>query len=767
MDRTTLSARMAIVVIAITGGANAWSQNTVVQTLDSVLVHSQTDVLEMPFDDPMRSADFFVTGISGANFRACKRTAIAGLFCLDGSIVVRTPNIANPLNTFGIIDCGDPALDLATNKGNPCTAMTVDSASNVFLGTKTKGKTHGLVKAMPNPGGGGCPPGTTPLQGNTYCAEELATGRPLLVDLTSIDGDTGASFVLGPGILGLEERKTAVYFPVGGAPIVIASGKNDWALAGNEQLTSITAVQVNDSGGNPVSHVLATSTNGRVLARRADGSGSATVVFDIPANRPPANGACPVSDSEYGIRSSTKSGLIYVTDRAFCQASALVANADASGQITSLEYAIENVNDDLVLSTGSHAPISPTVAPGISIDLDDCVGSCVLVADAQGAPAATLSNVQLASLESGLTLFQVKNIPDCRWDPATCEALLGVPAGGLIAAGVIADPAEPAGAGKPEAQLLNMTKLLPMEITDLFVMSGGLPDMWLARQYRGQRLNNYTFEAFFGVTEDNVVFRETFEGEFNVQALAGFELGCELGLPAESPLFTVDPGGPNEELGTLEWDVIATVSERFPTLATGIVLPFIATMTNSTCGTSKSIDVRWSLKPYNLEVTPCTYNGNPADVWDSDGSCPLDPLDPEAGADDAVFAKLLLSLFDDFKLALDQTACINIDGNVGGAPLTASRCSALQADWTNAKDKLDKCWSATQQPKQSSGNQNCSAFVSQLNNLRNTLNAATVNGSDVANRVGELKARLRVVTHVHDERFVPSIPAGGFDEPTP
>ena len=763
MDRTTLSARMAIVLIAATAGTNAWSQDTVVQTLDSVLVHSQTAVLEMPFDDPMRSADFFNTGISGADFRACKRTALAGLFCLDGSIVVRTPNIANPLNTFGIIDCGDPALDLDTKKGNPCTAMTVDSTSNVYLGTKTKGKTHGLVKAMPNPGGGACPAGTTALQGNTYCAEELATGRPLLVDLTSIDGDNGATFVLGPGILGLEERKTAVYFPaVGGTPIVIASGKNDWALAGNEQLTSITAVQVNDSGGNPVSHVLATSTNGRILARRADGSGSATVLFNIPASRPPANGACPMSGSDYGIRASSKSGLIYVTDGEFCQASAFVTNADASGNITSLDYATENVSDDLVLSTGSNSPISPTVAPGISIDLNDCTGSCVLVADAQGGPAASLSNVQLASLESGLTLFQVKNIPDCRWDPATCEALLGVPPGGLIAAGVIADPS---GAGLPEAQLLNMTKLLPMEVTDLFVMSGGLPDMWLARQYRGQRLNSYTFEAFFGVTEDNVVFRDTFEGEFNVQALAGTELGCELGLPEESPLFTVDPGGPNEELGTLEWDVVATVSERYPTLATGTVLPFVATMTNADCGSSKSADTRWSLKPYNLEVTPCTFNGNPADVWDSDGSCPL--VNPEADADDAVFAKLLLSLFDDFKLALDQTACIDIDGNVGGAPLTGARCSALQADWTNAKDKLDKCWSATQLPKQSSGSQNCTSFVSQLNKLRTTLNGATVNGSDRANRVGELKARLKVITHVHDERFVPSIPAAGFDEPAP
>lgn len=754
MLRAAIRVQFSVLVFALLAGANAWSEDTVVQTLDSVYVHSQTDVLDMAFDDPLRMSDFTNTGISGTNYLACKRTAIAGLFCLDGTDVVRTPNVANPMSSFVAIDCEDPALDLDTKKGEPCTALTVDATGVVWLGTKTRGKTHGLWKAIPNPGLGACPMGLVSIMGGTYCALEVATGRPLLVDLSSIDGDFAASFVLGPGILGLEERKTAVFFPsVGGAPVVIASGKQAWGLAGPEQLMSVTAIQVSNSAGDPFSYVLATTTNGRVLATLADGSGGAFEVFDIPASRPASTPACPAADAHFGIRSSSKSGFIYVTDRQFCQASALVANANAAGTLINLSYAIENVSDDLVLSTGSHAPVGPTVSPGISIDLDDCAGTCTLVVDAQGDPAASLNNVQLASLASGLTLFQVKNIPDCRYDPATCETLLGIAPGGLIGANVVADPD---GTGLPKAQLLNVTKLLPAEITELFAMSGGLPDMWLARQYRGQKANNFTFELFFGVTEDGVIFRDTFEGIFNVQALAGASLGCTPITPG-----TLPPETPVSSL--LLWDIIATVSERYETFSKGVPLSRVATTINAACGSSKSSDTRWSLKPYNLEVTPCTYNGDLGDVWSSDGNCPVGGAEL---VDDAVFAKLLLSLFDDFKIALDATACVDIDGN-GTAPLSTASCSALSANWTNAKDKLDKCWDATQKPKQSAGSQNCQSFVSQLNNLRSTLNGVLVSGTDVANRVGELKSRLKVVTHVHDDRFVPSIPADGFIEPQP
>lgn len=763
--------QVATLAVALMGSATALGQ-TVVQTLDSVKVHSDTAVLNMNFDDPLEP-EFTNSNINGSNYRACKHTGF-GLYCLDGDLVRRTPNIENPVTTFTAIDCNDPGLDLDTNKGTPCTAMTVDLTATVWIGGKNKGKSHSLFKAEPNPDpGSACPSGVS-VQGNTYCATEVATGRPLLVDLMSVDGDSAKTFFHGAGILGLEERKTAVFFKsIGGVPFVVASGKSDWGLIGNEQLISVTAFQTEDSFGEiAFSYVLATTTKDRVLAKRADGTGPAIPVFDIAANRgpsPPA--ACPPGDVQYGIRSSGKTGAIYLTDKQYCSVNALQANAQPDGSLAanSLTVADTLYTIDTVGSEGIHAPVAPTVAPGIAIDLDDCSFDqngnpivCTLVVDAQGNPAATLSGVQLASLQSGLTLYQVKNIPDCRYVPQVCVDLLDEI---TSIAGLQPDVVwDPDGEG-PRGQLLNLTKLLPSEITDQFLLGEPLPDLWLPRQYRGQKSNGFVFEAFFGVTEDGVIFRDTFEGVFNVAALAGSSLGCEPVVPGTLP-------SPTSVSALLAWDVLNTVSEEFPTFDDPFLPPHpggtdehVSTIINAGCGSSKSIDIRWSLKPYNLEVTPCTYNPNANDVWVSDGVCATGVAGAEV-IDDAVFAKLLLGLFDDFKLTLDQLACADADG--AGSPPIAS-CSTLQANWFNAKDKLDKCWDATQKPKQSAGSQNCTSFESQLNGLESNLNAVTVPAPplDPANRIGELKSRLKVIRHIYVDRFTPSIPTEGFVEPQP
>jgi hypothetical protein len=72
-------------------------------------------------------------------------------------------------------------------------------------------------------------------------------------------------------------------------------------------------------------------------------------------------------------------------------------------------------------------------------------------------------------------------------------------------------------------------------------------------------------------------------------------------------------------------------------------------------------------------------------------------------------------------------------------------------------DKLHKCWDAAQQPKQSSSDQNCQAFDSHLANLQAFLDGVVPAGKDVANRVGELKARAATMRHVFDTRFMPSL----------
>ncbi|MBT8090268.1 MAG: hypothetical protein KJO01_08685 [Gammaproteobacteria bacterium] len=762
--------------------STAWGQVGTVQTLDRVDVNSRSNVLEMDFADPARMADFFNTGVSGNDFRACKLTALDGLYCLDGKVVKRWPTtFDDPLlmsdDPQTIIDCNDSALDLDTRKADTCTALTVDLSGTIWLaGKNKKGPTFVLYRIVEQEGGS-CPDGIEltltqppqpPQSGDTvYCAEQVASDKPLLIDLNSIDGDVAEAFPLGKGVLYLEARKTTVFQPDdGSSSTIIASGRKGWGLNGNEQIQSIALWQSPDGTEN---QVLATTDRGRVLAVAVDQNGDAgppSEAFNVVTGRgnrdaqdPVASQCDFVNDPFYSVRTSSKSGLVYVTDRLYCEVLALEDDPAMSG--FSLINAQEPVTvgsptptRDLTLSTadgaGSFPPEGSTVAPGIGIDLNDCAGLCTLITADNGAAAASLANVTLLNPDgpSGLTLFQIKNIPDCRYVPAACVALLGT--ADLSGVVISLDPSDPA---NPAAQRLNITPLLPTEITDLFEDIGGLPDMFMSRLTRGQQANGFTFEAFFGRTEEGVVFRSTFDGEFDVLALADAELGCQSTFPAETPVEDI-----------LLWDTVTTVSERF----IGTNGERVDTLINVDCGSSKTIDGRWSLKPYNTEITPCTWTDDPM-VWDSDGFCRLD--DPNPGdyaetVDDAVFAKLLLALYDDFGEALDQLACVNVDvAGPADPPLSPGVCSTAQAQWANGLDKLEKCWDATQQPKQSSGNQNCQSFVSQFDGLRSTILAATPFGPDPANRVGELVARLAVIDHVYEDRFVPSIPAGGFVEP--
>lgn len=741
----------------------------VVQTLDRVAVNSIQSFLEMNFSDPKRTEDFFDTGISGAEFRACRLTAVDGVFCLDGNVVRNWRNPNDPSDFTTVVDCRDRGLNLDAKRADVCSGLAVDSAGAIWIAGRNKAKTHSLMKAVRKPQTGGCPSGFSALSLTDYCAREIATGRPLLIDINSVDGEAAENFTYGAGVLGLEERKTAEFFPVSGPPIAIASGKQGWNLQGSEQLQSIGLLQAPDSTSTSGIRnlVLATTSAGRVLAVNAAG-GTGKEVFNIPAKRASASTQCDFNAALYGVRAGAKSGLVYVTDRQFCQVVALQPVMDASGHFSHLTNAKEPVFNasgvqigmrNLTLSTSAgpsatFPPEGPTVAAGIGIDLSDCAENCTLVQDDDGNPLVTLSGITLDDPNgpSGLTLFQVKNIPDCRYVPAVCRDLLGVQ--NLVQAGVVIDPQT---TGDPAAQLLNVSPMMPREITDLFARSGGLPRLLISRQYRGQKDNGFIFEALFGVAADGVVFRDTFVGEFDVFGLVGSALGCELGLPPNSPLFT--SGGTK---GTLAWDVVTTVSEHFRTFTDPGIGPapqHVDTLINFGCGSSRSITGRWSLKPYNLEITPCTFNPNTNDVWLSQGSCPVGG--PEV-ADDAVFAKLLLKIYDDLGAALNQLACVDVDGG-GSAPLSAASCSTLQAQWANGKDKLDKCWDATKRPKQSAGAQNCTSFLSQIDGFSSTLALAT-GGPDPANRRGELFARNSTIRHVYQERFVPSIPAAGFEE---
>jgi hypothetical protein len=126
---------------------------------------------------------------------------------------------------------------------------------------------------------------------------------------------------------------------------------------------------------------------------------------------------------------------------------------------------------------------------------------------------------------------------------------------------------------------------------------------------------------------------------------------------------------------------------------------------------------------------------------------------------------MLLVLLDELERTIDQLACQDLYNENGGiAPLSANDCAYVQSKVLNGADKFCKCWDATKQPKQSSGDQNCQTFDSQLADLETSLGQISPVGTDVANRVGELKARVTRMRHILTTRFAPSVPAGGFSE---
>ena len=774
---------LAMAALWTAGGSGAAAQDVVEQVLDSVYTNGPADVAEMLFNDATQRNPAFnefevLSGIGGADLKTCKLTAIDGLFCLDGKIVKHWRNPADPssLESFSCDEIG--ALD--DKKADTCTTLTAGLDGRVWLGGKEKGKAYALIELVELGDSASCP--QNQVAGN-YCWRQVADGRPLLEALSSIDGDLAEGFGIPgcpapcPGLLLLEQRTDTAFIDYATETPVLLADKFTWGLKGNDKLQDLTLLQVLD--GSVVRNViLATTDSGQVLAYDPAVGGTATSVFNIAANLE-STAPCNADDPRYSIEASSKTNLVYVTHSQYCEVMAL---AEGPGGIMSagdgLVVASEGApgsEQPLILSTrdisstSSIATENVTVAPGISIDLRDCGEEvCPLVVSDAGVTLFSLNGVELASERSGLNLFQITGIPDCRYIPGVCvEDFLDEPRDSssytvdvdkLVAAGIIVPRVPPGDPDfyNPAAQRLDLYKLLPLEVTELFE-PGEIPPLLLEAYYRAQRANGYRMQAFFGRTEDGVVFVNTFEGSYDVAGLAGSEQGC---------LDSTTPTPPLTFNDLLEWDVAVTVSERFASpddAGAGPDPQHVTTIENSGCGSTRKTSTRWSLKPFNLEITPCTFNPDDTDNWFGDGACAA-PAAPSAGdtVDDAVFAKLVLALFDELGGTLEQFVCAP-----GGELVSLSACSTLRADYLNAKDKLDKCWSATQQPKTSAGNQNCQAFESQLSGFQAAVEALPPNPADIANRIGELKARTVRIIYLNGERFAPSVPDGGYVEPQP
>lgn len=786
--RSIVEALVRAVVVAggllVGSGAHA----DAVQVLDSVDAYGPrgtgaSTVLEMAFRDPLpRNSAYDELNVAAGTLLSCQRSVGQALYCIDGNYVRLFPDTravpprpgTAPLPDIELVNCRDPVLGFDTRRPNACTSLTVDLNGALWLAGR-KGSAHSLVKIVEESSlVGGCaatgsiatlwvrlnpavaeqddPDPVQPVP--TLCAREWAPGRPILVDTNIVDGDLVDGFAGVAGVLGLEERKTVMFFAdayqgntsTPRLPVAFASGKADWNLAGGEQLLSVSLLQFGDPA---VSHVLVTTTSGRVLAKKAGsdgrGVGQAFRVFDLGL------GACSgTGEQMYAVRVSSQSERVYVSDK-FCRSvRALRWETDPGKYPSSPRYcAATNAfclvpategdtgsQTPVVLSTEPTSPTGLSVAPGIGIDLGDCAAgsACPIVAD--GTDDNTFNGAELSNVyiddngKSKMVVFQVRGIPDCRfWSDAP-----GCDQGGVVVPG-------------PDGEYLNIYPLLPLEVT----LQIEPVELLIAPRYRGQTRpgagspEQRTIDLLFGIPESGVRFRGAFDGSFDVSDLTDkpAPLGC---------------GGTPYAIGgtDLGWEVVTSVSENYVTVggpgdpslgpAPAFVVPQYVPASHAdmlvTVGCSNPTQVsggRWSAYSYNLEVD-----------------------DSRSG--DAVYAVLLRSLVEDIAKAQLNTACADVDDGAGNeaAPLSPTTCASLLSRWQSAYDKLDRCIRGSTYPRQSEAVNNCQSFATQFGHYESLLGSAVRNGPDVANRIGELIARARVVRYVYENHYLPSIPPNGF-----
>ncbi len=390
------------------------------------------------------------------------------------------------------------------------------------------------------------------------------------------------------------------------------------------------------------------------------------------------------------------------------------------------------------------------VAAQTVVELQDCAGEVgCTVSSVNGALGFGLNSMNVNNPGGGSTeaLVIPVQFPDCRYVPQACLDLLP-PAGDtaandnarralLITMGVIKS-LDPFGPDKlnPAAQILNVTPILPPDVTSLFDDSGtppdGLPALYIGARWRGQAVNDFRIDAFFFKTEEGVVFNDVFGGLVDVSVLTGDELGCE-----------AVPGN------LLAWDMITTVSE----IAKSVGGRYIDMPVNVGCiNPSKVTGSRLSLFSINLEPVSTTYGPT---IKSSKAKVTVN--------NDAVFARMVQALWKDIGEIKGQFGCRQGDPSpVGGVPpLTATQCKKLASIWAHADLKIKLCVNATFSPLTGYAYGVCE-YARKISDEFEAALPAVATGPDPYNRLGELFARVEVFQHIWDERFLKSLKANGF-----
>lgn len=760
------------------------------QVLQGVGVFNDSSALDMRFDTApdQRPPDFEKLAIGGfSRLSHCQRNATRGLYCLDGAAVKRWTDPEKGIAKFPHeFSCANARLKLTGP--DYCGALAIAQNGDAWIAGRRKNVSV-LIRLREKLNGNCVAPVSQSLgPDERYCYQEFGFTRPLLSKLVVVEGDEAAGFDRGngtpaAGVLGLDIRNAVTYSSLNpnAAPIDLVT-KNQWLLLPKEALQDLALLQV-ESGApaDPIdNHLLVTTSLGRVLRFQTDLNAPAPRTGEVFNARDYATTAaaaqCTVAGSpdRFGIAASNKTGRVYASNRNYCQVAALqpaAAGIRGGGLVN-----VQQGADDLTLSTAASAtvaypPDGVTVTPGVAVDFADCEtgdvtpdgkDGCTVIAlqDTSGSQKTILrfSRVQRPTEDSPsrAVVFKIENIPDCRYRLYFAE-LNGTtdPVCDTFDRSSIIVPAASGNPALPGNQFLNIRAMFPPEITDQFTGDNELPaQILISPQYRARKDQDLFLGAIVVVPEPDLVLVDTYDAFFSVGDLvAGVDEGLLRCAPPASPT-----------LGNLlRFDVITRASETY--LAPGGVggpaeLGFVDTIINSGCGTTRTRGGTFSVFSYGLEVAHNPGIDSSGQLYDPIVG-PGGTLTPNGNDDDDVYARLVRKLFDDLGVFQKQIACrSNVDAP-GSLPLPA--CGGLDGGYDNTLDKLGKCLLATQQPKTSALNQNCQAFEIQFGSYQAQVEALAPRPAfDPANRIGELKARLTTLWLLYEERFLPSVPTGGY-----
>jgi hypothetical protein len=697
--------------------------------------------------------------------RSCQNTGTRGLYCLDydpgtgKSVVMRWQNPDKEPTGYIAVRCEDLGL-------YDCTAMTVNLAGHIFLaGQQTANNaTSWVLVKLTELIAGNCPGqdsaetgATWNLSSGNYCGRAYATGRPRISDVVMVDGTLANGFDgQGPGVLALEGTNQVTFYadrqPLAAPVVYLTTQDLNGVLANGELLQGLSVLQVPIVGGNPRNFAMMTTTTGRVMGFEVGGkkvfyTGLTLSSTTLAVTDPLAGETSCAAGAPFDLSTSARTRRTYFSS-GNCVAGydpVVASNVNAKVPVTFTKRFSLGVESSLALT-------GVAVSPGIEIDFirDGCInplpGGCNLIgtdSNNNAVAAAKFARITLGSGESGWVMYQVTGLPDCRYlspKPDICTPATIV---------------DPTNSGDPTKQYLNVTPLLPPEITQAVTLP---TQMLLQPEYQARPTSPgrapYTFDALFGIPEVGLTYRDTFDGIFDVFDLMGSALGCGGGTL-----------GANAKTAP-SWDAIVNISELAPTVGGPVAATFpegnppdavprefVSMLLNANCSNPTSLaGTRGSGFFYGLQRAPQAKDANGNWIWY-----------------DSTFAMLMRSLARDFDAELYTYTCRNLDASSGLAPVDSATCTQLKKDWIVTYDKLKKCVNATDQPKNSSGSEACGSFETQWYAFRTLVDSVTLQpgAPDPYNRVGEIWARWLVMDEVYVKLFKTSLKRGGFTNPNP